>query len=92
MVGWEQLLGQVLTTYIKIPQCKYIQKDIDNGSQVLIVFMVIIEKWLNMKKKAFCKANQCMNVLHYNPLAMVMTLEKIMTRRQGTIRCNILVI
>jgi hypothetical protein len=36
----------------KITQCRYVQKDIDkvkNGRHVLIVFVVVFEKWLNMK-------------------------------------------
>jgi hypothetical protein len=37
---------------LKITQCRYVQKDIDNVKNegyVLIVFVVVLEKWLNMK-------------------------------------------
>jgi hypothetical protein len=42
------------------------------------------------KIKAFCRHGKCMKVLHCRGLPMVMMIEKKTTRRQGTIRCNIM--
>jgi hypothetical protein len=36
VVGWETILHKASTTYIKIPQCMYLRKDIDNGYELLL--------------------------------------------------------
>jgi hypothetical protein len=41
------------------------------------------------KRKVVC-VNEGMNMLHCRGLLMVVTIEKTITRRQGTIHCNIL--
>jgi hypothetical protein len=62
-----------------------------NGSHILIMFMVVFYKYLNMKKKTFCRHSKCMKVLHCKGLPMVVMIKKTTTKRQGTIGCNIMV-